>query len=137
MAPPEVANAIARALAKDPNARLRTAAEFRDAFGPAPGRASPPRVSKQARRTIGITVLALAAGAAALLLRPRAPLSLDPDLLAVAPLDVLAPNLELWHEGLVDILSRNLDGAGPLRTVSRSEERRVGKECRSRWSPYH
>jgi len=24
--------------------------------------------------------------------------------------------------------------AGPM---SRSEERRVGKECRSRWSPYH
>src|SRR3712207_7236584 len=23
------------------------------------------------------------------------------------------------------------------RLVSRSEERRVGKECRSRWSPYH
>src|SRR3712207_9392764 len=23
------------------------------------------------------------------------------------------------------------------RFVSRSEERRVGKECRSRWSPYH
>ena len=22
-------------------------------------------------------------------------------------------------------------------TASRSEERRVGKECRSRWSPYH
>ena len=22
-------------------------------------------------------------------------------------------------------------------TVTRSEERRVGKECRSRWSPYH
>src|SRR5438105_4419030 len=22
-------------------------------------------------------------------------------------------------------------------TVARSEERRVGKECRSRWSPYH
>ena len=22
-------------------------------------------------------------------------------------------------------------------TSSRSEERRVGKECRSRWSPYH
>ena len=26
--------------------------------------------------------------------------------------------------------------AEPIRT-SRSEERRVGKECRSRWSPYH
>ena len=24
-----------------------------------------------------------------------------------------------------------------LRSSSRSEERRVGKECRSRWSPYH
>ena len=23
------------------------------------------------------------------------------------------------------------------RAVERSEERRVGKECRSRWSPYH
>ena len=23
------------------------------------------------------------------------------------------------------------------RTIGRSEERRVGKECRSRWSPYH
>ena len=26
---------------------------------------------------------------------------------------------------------------GGSRTVARSEERRVGKECRSRWSPYH
>ena len=24
-----------------------------------------------------------------------------------------------------------------LRSMARSEERRVGKECRSRWSPYH
>ena len=30
-------------------------------------------------------------------------------------------------------------GGGPLKQVGslRSEERRVGKECRSRWSPYH
>ena len=26
---------------------------------------------------------------------------------------------------------------GPYRNRARSEERRVGKECRSRWSPYH
>src|SRR3989441_10806712 len=26
---------------------------------------------------------------------------------------------------------------GELARVTRSEERRVGKECRSRWSPYH
>src|SRR5256884_6428350 len=27
--------------------------------------------------------------------------------------------------------------AANIRQVIRSEERRVGKECRSRWSPYH
>ena len=26
---------------------------------------------------------------------------------------------------------------GVQATLDRSEERRVGKECRSRWSPYH
>src|SRR5256885_13564723 len=26
---------------------------------------------------------------------------------------------------------------GYIDTLTRSEERRVGKECRSRWSPYH
>ena len=26
---------------------------------------------------------------------------------------------------------------GPALDLARSEERRVGKECRSRWSPYH
>ena len=28
-------------------------------------------------------------------------------------------------------------GCGAAVATSRSEERRVGKECRSRWSPYH
>jgi hypothetical protein len=44
--------------------------------------------------------------------------SLDQDLIAVAPFDVFDPKLDLWREGLVDILSRDLDGAGPLRAVS-------------------
>src|SRR2546429_3386518 len=34
---------------------------------------------------------------------------------------------------VVGDLALHLVGAG----VDRSEERRVGKECRSRWSPYH
>src|SRR2546430_4464258 len=29
------------------------------------------------------------------------------------------------------------DSTGAVLVVARSEERRVGKECRSRWSPYH
>src|SRR5256885_10755132 len=32
---------------------------------------------------------------------------------------------------------RSLSSAVRGRRQSRSEERRVGKECRSRWSPYH
>ena len=35
-----------------------------------------------------------------------------------------------------DLLSNWEDSPSPDRK-SRSEERRVGKECRSRWSPYH
>src|SRR2546422_4171086 len=38
---------------------------------------------------------------------------------------------ELVEKGL------NADGHGQIKTGGRSEERRVGKECRSRWSPYH
>src|SRR3712207_9455420 len=31
----------------------------------------------------------------------------------------------------------DMTGVDPARFPNRSEERRVGKECRSRWSPYH
>ena len=33
--------------------------------------------------------------------------------------------------------SNGSPAAGFSKMLSRSEERRVGKECRSRWSPYH
>ena len=38
---------------------------------------------------------------------------------------------------LVVILSMYSNEAYVLEALRRSEERRVGKECRSRWSPYH
>ena len=34
-------------------------------------------------------------------------------------------------------LERAVDKLGQEEKLTRSEERRVGKECRSRWSPYH
>ena len=40
----------------------------------------------------------------------------------------------LWIYPIVLILLNSLKKEG---TFTRSEERRVGKECRSRWSPYH
>src|SRR2546427_9210089 len=51
----------------------------------------------------------------------------------------------MWHLDFFDsqLLAQNLQAGFdnfPLLAVPffiRSEERRVGKECRSRWSPYH
>src|SRR2546430_7570468 len=34
-------------------------------------------------------------------------------------------------------IQRDGQGGGMTEPITRSEERRVGKECRSRWSPYH
>src|SRR5256885_6615642 len=48
---------------------------------------------------------------------------------AVEPLDVRQARV-VQHAGRRD------EHLG-LELVARSEERRVGKECRSRWSPYH
>ena len=39
-----------------------------------------------------------------------------------------------------EVMTINADGTGSSTSsaiYARSEERRVGKECRSRWSPYH
>jgi serine/threonine-protein kinase len=133
--PEPLEQAIARALAKVPADRFQTAAEFARALrGGAPTlavtaapAAAPPAVPaggarrRGTRRAVALglaALLALGAGAALLLWRSRtAPTALDVDLLAVAPFDVLDPKLQLWREGLVDLLSRNLDGAGPLRAV--------------------
>ena len=44
----------------------------------------------------------------------------------------------LWTTLLSSFSSDDDDANDPLETLeARSEERRVGKECRSRWSPYH
>ena len=42
------------------------------------------------------------------------------------------------EEGTVkDTVSGGMGGIQHFVVEGRSEERRVGKECRSRWSPYH
>ena len=46
----------------------------------------------------------------------------------------IAPNtvFDQWT-----VIGRSKDPAKAKKGYLRSEERRVGKECRSRWSPYH
>src|SRR3712207_9133078 len=41
------------------------------------------------------------------------------------------------HAGRVERRARDRVPVALVEEVVRSEERRVGKECRSRWSPYH
>jgi DNA-binding SARP family transcriptional activator len=87
----------------------------------AAGELAPARRSFVEVRRWGVALgVAALAGAAILLSRSPPALPVDPNLLAVAPFEVLDPSLQIWREGLVDVLSRNLDGAGPLRTVAQS-----------------
>ena len=44
---------------------------------------------------------------------------------------------DLEAAGLNRILALGKPSSTPAGSMARSEERRVGKECRSRWSPYH
>jgi hypothetical protein len=130
--PASLDDVLQKALAQVPAARFSTAGEFGRALSDAqahPRESATPTVipsasgasrDRRVRRAVtGIGALViLALGAAGLLWRSRAtPHALDANLLAIAPFDILDPKLELWREGLVDLLARNLDGAGPLRTV--------------------
>ena len=50
--------------------------------------------------------------------------------------DVDDLGLDRLDKAVLGALVRSF-GGGPVGLSTRSEERRVGKECRSRWSPYH
>ena len=51
---------------------------------------------------------------------------------------LLAPWFFSWSAlGVAILLHWLCGGVGICLGFHRSEERRVGKECRSRWSPYH
>ena len=50
----------------------------------------------------------------------------------------VVPAIRVSEEQITDLAKRPAWGINENgQTYGRSEERRVGKECRSRWSPYH
>src|SRR5688572_32299605 len=53
--------------------------------------------------------------------------------------NILAPRkIVAFGSAKESLLEQTTTKASPVRaSSSRSEERRVGKECRSRWTPYH
>ena len=125
--PEAVEEAVFKSLAKAPADRFQSAADFARALdmhaaappGPDTTRASRARGPRR-RLSWVAAAAALVLGGFAALLRwgERGKTMLDPTLVVIAPFDVVQPSLSLWHEGLLDLLARNLDGAGPLRTVS-------------------
>src|SRR2546422_11040625 len=89
-------------------------------------------------------------------LREQVRALLEPDAPRVAVPAIICPHAGLMYSGAVAgavysrvtlpataiLVGPNHTGFGPPLSVYsegewRSEERRVGKECRSRWSPYH
>ncbi len=123
--PMAVERTVARAMAKVPADRFATAAQFAQALVHLEAGSRPTALTSAARGhprvtvrrvTIGLGLAVLAV--AALMIRPRGEPALDPDLIVVAPFEIPEPALSLWREGLMDILSANLDGAAAFRTVS-------------------
>jgi eukaryotic-like serine/threonine-protein kinase len=67
----------------------------------------------------GVLAAVAVAGAAAWRRRSAPPDTVAPSVaIVVAPFKASSAQLQFWHEGMVDLLSRNLDGAGPLRSVA-------------------
>jgi serine/threonine-protein kinase len=88
-----------------------------ESLSPPPASPPPPPTHDRARLAALVTVLvAVLAVASFLAVRGARRPTLDENLLAVAPFSLFGVDT-VWREGLVDVLVRNLDGAGPLRTV--------------------
>ncbi|MEO8335770.1 MAG: serine/threonine-protein kinase [bacterium] len=123
--PPALAAVVMKCLEKEPSMRPQTASEILNPLDSTDVFAVVPAPAKKSRR--GFLIAAGAAFVAAALAVPvyramRAPAAATTGALnlAVAPFEVLDPQLALWKEGIVDVLARNLDGAGPIRALSPS-----------------
>ncbi len=123
---PEPLNTVVmRCLEKDPEKRWQRADEFLTSIEMfvTPESMSPAR---RLAAATGSRFLGAVAGAGMIafilfsVFAPSAASTRDPNLVVIAPFDVLYPSHELWSEGVVDWLAAGLDGAGPLRTVSPS-----------------
>lgn len=160
--PADLSESIMKALAKDPDDRYRWATEFHDAVeASTPARASRGVTPRSSTPSAGVSTPVSSPAPANVLSNPKLKLwrwaavatvvsvvaavsgwfvrarmigpALTPNLIAVAPFAINDPELrEVWREGLVDALSRNLDGMGRLHSVSPTIAiRRWAKDARA------
>jgi eukaryotic-like serine/threonine-protein kinase len=126
--PPEVDSAVSRALARDPVDRFSSVAAFAESLGraaaPVPLPSATPaaaarRVPRRTAVLVGAAILLVAGVAGTLLLRPRhaGPVAPEAEVIAVLPFRASGAGLEVMSEGMVDLLARDLDAVGGVRTV--------------------
>ena len=125
--PPALAAVVMKCLEKEPANRPQSATELAALLDT--GSATDPRLPalprpSRSRRGVwaaAASILVIAVVALGAYRWRRAERRVDPGIsVAVAPFEVLDPRLALWKEGMVDVLSRNVDGAGPIRAISPS-----------------
>ena len=126
--PAPICRAIEKALKKEPAQRFQSATDFAAACSTGnSSRAGGSRgvriprlpISRLPLAKLGMAAMAVGVGVAgwyAFNRDPRGPV--EGVSIVIAPFDASGGDLTLWHEGMVDVLARNLDGAGVLTTVS-------------------
>ena len=158
--PIPVSRAIEKALKKDPADRFQSASEFSEACGQQAPRLSTLSRAISVRKLRRLPIGKIAAGvflfaiaiAGAWYVRRRTPVGPQESVVvAIAPFDAPTADLKLWHEGMVDLLARNIDGAGPLKTISpalairswkagtrsdRNSARQLGQATNARYAIY-
>ncbi|HRP07847.1 MAG TPA: protein kinase [Gemmatimonadales bacterium] len=131
--PAGVDAATQRALSTDPKDRFGSIGEFaRALMGEASGAAAATRESRRWKRLAIVLPILVAAAAAVWMVvfgRGQRVVVSGAETIAVVPFTVSGSGLEGIGEGMVDLLSANLDGIGPIRVI---EPRSVLREWRRR-----
>jgi len=134
--PPDADPVVARALASDPAERYPTIMAFAEDLVRSGGGGQ--AVLTKQRRLLGAVAFFSAAfviSLLALVFWPREPIALvrkEAEVIAVAPFTTSGPGVETLGEGMVDLLSANLNTVGGIRVV---EPRLVLAQWRRRGNP--